>query len=233
MTPGQRDAQDCGGSTGPYRRVWSQPGFSWMTATIFLPSKNAAPPDIAIGAGETGDTPFVYTGGWGTGGQAVDAGFQYSPTFDNWALFLKFQGKPEKVANPDTRFVGGNPVQLTFEVTEDNVLLVTAEGVRQDGNPAPITVQLTPAEGVVGWPASGDGVILKRMTSIGQMPENLGSGTFLNNVHWQGAKIGTSAEDAVSWLADQTGGHCMHPNNGQTVVVAFVDDSEETDNIRL
>lgn len=233
MTPAEQQAQDCGGNTGPYRRVWSTPGFSWMSATVYLPSKATVPPEVGIGAAQVGDTCFVYAGGWGSAGQAVDAGFQYSNTYDNWALFLKYQGLPEKVLSPDIRFLGGSSVQLTFEIPNDDELLLTATGQRNDGQSGPLSLHLSAADGVGGWSAAGGAQILKRMTSIGQNVQSFSTGSFLTNVEWSTVQIGTSAANAIPWLSAQTGGQCMYPNDGTTVTVNFVTEAQETDNIRL
>src|SRR5579871_5693105 len=79
---------DCGGNTGPYRRVYSKEGFSSMSATVHLPS--AAGGNIAYGA--PSDQAYVYTGGVGAGGTAVDAGFLHDTGTDQWSVFMKLQG---------------------------------------------------------------------------------------------------------------------------------------------
>jgi hypothetical protein len=63
-------------STGPYRRVYSDPGI-WYEGSMYT--------DIPYGAtnssseGPNGDTGYVYSGGWSsTGNDQVDAGLQYS-----------------------------------------------------------------------------------------------------------------------------------------------------------
>src|SRR6185312_12741340 len=77
------------------------------------------------------DTPYVYTGGWGLNGAGVvDAGFQYSPTFNNWSLFAAGVGVGS-VGYNGPRLMANETVLLTFAVVQAGAnvdLVVTASG---------------------------------------------------------------------------------------------------------
>jgi len=60
-----------GGTTGPYRRVYSRPGYSRATGYVHLAGRTEI--NETIGTADAGHT---YLGGWGSNGGAVDAGFQ-------------------------------------------------------------------------------------------------------------------------------------------------------------
>ena len=56
--------------TGPYRRVYSHSAYSYTAAYITLPSA----PSISVNGS---DTPYVYTGGWGTNGLGAADGCRF------------------------------------------------------------------------------------------------------------------------------------------------------------
>lgn len=211
--------------TGPYRRVWSTTGFSWMRATIYLPSK--ANNEIVYGSPH--DAAYVYAGGWGESAQAVDAGMEHETGTDQWCAFIKC-----KHFHYDKRFLAGQEVILTLSVTADDSLLLTVTGNGLDGQAQTATVSLSGGDEdpLIGWPASGSGVVLKRMTSIAQNPQNLRSGSRISGVKWSNVQIGTSAADATAWMAQQTDGHMNFPDTS-AISVEFTDNSNEVDSIAL
>lgn len=214
--------------SGAYRRVYSLPKFSYMSAEVYLPSSKAA--DVGYGDKDN-ETAFIYAGGWGSSGQAVDAGFQHSPTFDNWSLFMKLPGKGE-VEYQGPRMKSDQMVKLTFRVSAPNVLEVTARGVTMNNREETLKMQIGPADGVDGWNPDGVDQVLKRMTSIAQNHENFKTGSFIKRVEWKNAVIGTSAQDAHPWLSAGTGGFMSYPEDARVSVV-FVDQANETDSINL
>ncbi len=216
--------------TGPYRRVFSNSDYSYMSAMVYLPGGSS----ISL---QGSDTPYVYTGGWGAGtgpshpGAAVDAGFQYSPTFNDWSLFLNVAGGGS-ASDSGPRFKAGQAVELQFEVVQSGTataLDVIANGIDIDGDSVQreLTVTNDP-----GWVAGGANT-LKRMTSIAQDTQNLSDGSVINGVHWYDAMIGQSAATAVPWLAAETGGYESYPTTAGIVNVQYVNASEETDSINL
>ena len=70
------------GNTGPFRRVYSKAtattGYAWESASISLKGSSNVYTDPA-----GTDAADVYEGGWGASSGAVDAGFQYSSTYNN------------------------------------------------------------------------------------------------------------------------------------------------------
>lgn len=149
--------------TGPYRRLISQPGYSYVAGT-FLPCKAAR-------LHASFETAFAYVGGWGVSaaGKAVDAGFQRSDKFDNYALFILAQDFPQISKFP--RFACGHSVDFRFYAASDRELRLWAKGYTTNGRVEVVeaTLEHYPK---YGWPPNGggnkDGIVLKRMTTIGQ-----------------------------------------------------------------
>jgi len=150
--------------TGPYRRLLAKPGFSYVAGSVYLPCKAARLHDDF-------ETAFAYVGGWGAGkaGKAVDAGFQRSGTYDDYALFLLAQDFRQISKFP--RFQCGQTVGFRFYAKSDRELVLWAKGRTTNGRVEEVEARLEhPAS--YGWPSNGgrasDGIVLKRMTTIGQ-----------------------------------------------------------------
>jgi hypothetical protein len=162
-------------NSGPYHRVLTTPGYSYVRATVFLPCDG-------VHVNPSGETPFVYLGGWGAGddGTAIDAGFQYSPTYRNYALFIRAQtsrDQGKKQISESPRFVCGHPVKLEFIAYSRTEIHLNATGTTADNKGADIKaaniVHSVLRHGAAyNWPPDGggrrNGIVLKRMTTIGQ-----------------------------------------------------------------
>jgi hypothetical protein len=213
-----------------------------MSANVYLPGAS----QITIASG-TSDTPYVYTGGWGslTGNGAVDAGFQYSPTYHNWALFESGAGYSQTGPTNGDRFQANETVSLSFAVVASGTagivdLIVTASGYDAGnssngyvGNGQYITENVTLAVSTAnqGWSVgSNNQNTLKRMTSIGQKPENLTDGSSITGVVWSDVVLGQTASDAKAWSG---GGSQSYPGTPGVVTVNYVDGADQTDNINL
>jgi hypothetical protein len=194
--------------TGPYRRLITKPGYSYVAGTVFLPCN-------ATHLHPKFETAFAYVGGWGVGeaGRAVDAGFQRSNAYDDYAAFIRAQAFPQISKEP--RFVCGHPVDFRFYAASNTELRFWARGVTAHNRVTAVEARLQhPA--AYGWPANGggtsDGVVLKRMTTIAQnnATEELPSGTSWNA---DGSYFGHYAGDkrpAVNWsnlVVGQVDGH--------------------------
>ncbi|MFC3862636.1 hypothetical protein ACFOPQ_17870 [Deinococcus antarcticus] len=248
--------------SGPYRRVYSKPGYAYQHSRIYLPSDNHGDLHEEKSAG-CGDTCFIYTGGWGAKGGAVDAGFQHGRYMnqgqDDWAPFFLVQqpGGPSAITVSDQRQAGGDPwrlaagqdAELAFWVTQDadlTVLSLFIRGVTNlDRTESTLTLR-APIDARFGWDAGGGLNILKRMTTIGQTygKQNLSTGSFMQGVNWQQSRIGTSEADAQDWRAEHTGGYCTFPDpntpegqrqdgQGPKWRVDFRDAGNEVDSVRL
>lgn len=215
--------------SGPYRRVYSKPGYAYQYSRVYLPSDQSGDLHEEKAAGG-GDTAFVYLGGWGASGGAVDAGFQHGHYMnapqDDWAPFFLVQqmGGPSAITVSDQRQAGGDPwrllagqdAEVTFWVSQNADLTVLNMHVygetNRDRQEATLTLT-APMDYRFGWNAQGGANILKRMTTIGQTygKQNLQSGSFMQGVHWQGSRIGQSEANWEPWDAQQTGGYCTFP----------------------
>jgi hypothetical protein len=212
--------------TGPYRRVYSDTGASYLSVLVFLPGSA----QVAMNGS---DTAYVYVGGWGNSGAgAVDAGFQYSPTFNNWSLFAAGVGVGRiNFGTSATRMAASQTVRLSFAVTQagTNVnLTVQATGTQING--AGLVTQSLTLANVAGWSVGGQNT-LKRMTSIAQVGgDNFTSGSRISGVAWTNAVIGLDAASATTWTG---GGAQNYPVSPAVVSVNYVDAANETDAISL
>jgi hypothetical protein len=163
--------------TGPYRRLITKPGYSYTAGTVFLPCQ-------ATHLDSRFEVAFAYVGGWGVGtaGKAVDAGFQRSNLYDDYAAFINAQDFPQISKEP--RFRCGHPIDFRFWAASDTELRFWAHGLTENGRVEAVEAHLKhPAS--YGWPASGGGpvggIVLKRMTTIGQ---NDATHALANGVDW-------------------------------------------------
>ena len=248
--------------SGPYRRVYSRPGYSFQAARVYLPSDISGEMHEEKAAGK-GDTAFIYMGGWGGKGGAVDAGFQHGHAGggpqDDWAPFFLVQQKgaasavtvsDHKQGNGGPwRILAGSEADLRFWVSQDADLtylnMYISGTTSVDKQPSTLTLR-APVDASFGWDAAGGDNILKRMTTIGQNydHEDLSTGSFMNGVRWMDSRIGTSEADAHTWTADDTGGYCSYPDpkspegqradgQGTRWSVAYTDPANETGSIAL
>jgi hypothetical protein len=211
--------------TGAYRRVYSHSNYSRMSSYLTLPGASS----ISM---HPGDTAFVYVGGWGANGKgAVDAGFQYSPTYNNWSLFMSAAGVG-RVDDPGPRFSASQSVFLKFLVVQQGSttsLEIIANGTDLNGDAVQRELTL---QNVPGWSVNGVNT-LKRMTSIAQNGDNFTDGSYINGVHWYSSMIGTTQSDMHAWSAADTGGYQSYPSTPGVVKVQYVNAGEETDSISL
>lgn len=241
-----------GGGTGPYRRVYSKPGYSYAAATIHLQCRPGQFPVTKTSDGTPADTGFVYLGGWGvTGYSAIDAGFQHSSyedssINDNYALFVAENDNPisPSIGTADngtynefqSRFTCNQDVNLIFYVADPGYVTAVSSGNVVGGGTQTVTAVLLVRDGtaVNDWPQDGggsNGVVLKRMSTIGQSDptvggpsENLVSGSYFGYypavtggdaqpfLHWYNTSIGHNAgADAVQWDSTTNGGAQNYP----------------------
>ncbi|MVP01337.1 hypothetical protein EDM21_17715 [Paenibacillus sp. N10] len=217
----------CGNAGGPYRRVFSQPGYSWWSGKVYLPSSTNN--EVYVNNTNSNDTPYIYTGGHASNGASeVDAGFQYSKTYNNWAHSIFTGG--QYYHNTSFRFKAGQTLTFKYYVPADGQVALYAAGVRYDNNAADNYTVVTNA---AGWKKSGAGNEIKRITAIASNdPQPYDTGSYLNNVKWSASMIGTSSTSNHQWLAADTGGYCSYPNSTQ-VSTSFVNAGEETVNIKM
>ena len=248
--------------TGPYRRVWSKPGYAYQRSGVYLPSDQLGEL-FENKQGPAGDTCFVYVGGWGARGGAVDAGFQHGRYLkreqDDWAPFFLIEqpGGASAVTVSDDRQRSGDPwrllagqtADLTFWVSQlgdQTILSMTMSGVTNIDREASTLTLRAPVDARYGWSPLGGGNVLKRMTTIGQRrgQQDLQTGSYLRGVRWQGSVIGRSAADAQNWLGAHTGGYCTFPDPktpaglrgdgaGAKWQIGYLNPGEETDSITL
>jgi hypothetical protein len=219
--------------TGPYRRIWSDSPMSAAQATVYLPS--LAKGDIVSA---NGDTAFIYLGGWGSAGQALDAGLMHNPGTDTWSLFIKYQGLAENLGGtPQVRLKPDQTVTVTFSIPDDGSVKVETSGqavqVVDAANQTDLGVQSLAVQqnGLSGFPSDGTDVILKRMTSIAQNHENFQSGSKISGVAWTNVQCGTDPGSLSPWTITDPAGTLIYDKT--VVSVNYVSDHEETVSITL
>lgn len=226
------------GSGGPFYRLYSYPGYSVASATVTLPTSTNVRDFESTG--QRGDTPYVYMGGFGqsTGyGFAVDAGMKHNApstsagTSENWSAFMKIEGRASYVLYDET---AGTPVSGQFRVNPgDQVLMQFQIGRADRSNPQQdnyvylyvknlatgASRTLGVSQGVTGYPASGTGVVLKRMVSIAQSGTSsttpwYATGAYVKNTQWRTVQIGTQPSSLAAWEKAQTANACGLPAIG-------------------
>ncbi|MBT2291464.1 hypothetical protein J7E73_20530 [Paenibacillus albidus] len=197
------------GGSGPYRRVYSNDGFSWMSTYVTLPGGTNIKDSNSTGLL---DTAFVYLGGWSSNSTGIDAGMQHSTAYDDWA--------PTTLANnamqpSPIRFKANQDIYMKFYITNTNEATLAVSGIGTDGVSKTVTIVRA---GVSGWNKDGIGSRLKRMTTIGQKGgESMTTGSYMKGVHWNDITIGrydsnTSSANLIysSWGSSQTGGFQLY-----------------------
>ncbi|MEX1029836.1 MAG: hypothetical protein WDZ91_07300 [Paenibacillaceae bacterium] len=216
------------GGTGPYRRVFSKPNYTWASAYAYLPGGTDMVDNNA--AGGNGDTGYVYTGGWGNTGSAVDAGFMHGTTNHDWAPMLQINGS---AYGQTPRLSESQNVFLKFWVSGTGQISMYFAGIEKSTG---LQITRTYVYSAPGFSTTG-GNIIKRMTTIGQTTESFTTGSHIRNVHWYSTYIGTSSTSNHAWVStdqatDSFSGYHSYPNS-TVVTVSYVNAGEETDNINL
>ncbi|MGV7115167.1 hypothetical protein PQ460_20155 [Paenibacillus sp. KACC 21273] len=217
------------GGTGPYRRVYSSTGYSWLSMKVHIPSETEIK-DLGPGT-STGDTGYIYTGGWGGDKSlTVDAGMQHNTLKKNWSGAIRVSGNsaPFDMTN---RYQPNQDVQMKFYVNANNSVTLVITGILIDG----IKKTQTVVAEAQGFTLDGSNNILKRITSIGQTKgkENFATGSYMNNIHWYDVNIGKSSINNTPWNSgSQSGGLCSYPNNTK-VKTSYTNQGEETVSIDL
>lgn len=221
------------GGSGPYRRVYSKDGYSWVSAFVTLPGGTNIKDQNSTGLL---DTAYVYLGGWSSTSTAIDAGMQHSTQYDDWAPTTLANGT--MVPSP-IRFKANQDIYMKFYITDTNEATLAVSGIGIDGVSKPATIVRA---GVSGWNKDGIGSRIKRMTTIGQKGgESMTTGSFMKGVHWHDITIGhydsnTSSANLIysSWGSSQTAGYHLWDNTVATHVwVNYINAGEETVNIQL
>lgn len=163
--------------TGPYRRFWARPGISGFIGDIQLPTAQGNNIVLRKDAdGNHKDLVFFYAGGRTSAAlSANDAGLMYQPVNDNWApLFVvaKAGGGQDRYRGKEAtaRFAPGQRVRINYTVG-DNQLTLTLTGVTVQGKMTTLSMVWSGLTGR-GFVANGQGVRVKRVSSIGQNDPN-------------------------------------------------------------
>jgi len=208
-------------NSGPFRRVTSTTGYSRLTADIYLPSKTLG--EVYIKSG-TNDKGYIYSGAVTSLG-GIDFGlatnYTEGPYYwdETWGIFVIGGVTTDPFGN--YRF--GQTVFFKYYTPADNQAAVYVAGEDKYGN----FLERTVVAQVTGknFRADGTGMKIKRVTSIGQSPEDLTSGSYLKNVHWNNVKIGTTSGSEVLMTASMTSESCGYKTSN--VLVDFISYSNE------
>lgn len=164
---------DASGVTGPYRRVYSNPGFSFAEGMFTLPCGDT---NLQPGP-QSAETGYVYTGGFSDGGDQIDAGLQYSAYSGNYSMYMSRLNANGPPMTAD-EFNCGQNVQVAFYVSSAGQPVLNVEGTF-NGQP---NYSYTFTDGTVtpadGWSWNGGQMIMKRMTSIAQDVQTFTDGSF-------------------------------------------------------
>lgn len=165
---------DASGTTGPYRRVYSNPGFSFAEGMVSLSCGNS---NLQPGP-QSAETGYVYAGGFSDGGDQVDAGLQYSAFSGNYSMYLSRLHSTGPPMTAD-EFNCGQNVQVAFYVSSyQNQPVLNIVGTFNNQPNYSYTFTDGTVTNADGWAWNGGQNIMKRMTTIAQDVQTLNDGSF-------------------------------------------------------
>lgn len=183
-------------NSGPYRRVFSNTGYSRLRGNLSLPAKNNG-----VYMSSLNDKAYAYTGAVDSGGKGIDIGLAYNYESgdqahqESWGMFMA--GSSNVTMPSNKNFQGGQTVYIDFYTWATNAVALYAEGYNRAGYfvGSTLTAELGSS---YKFYADGTGMKVKRITSIAQSPQNLTSGSEINYVGWNNIEIGQRYNPAVS-----------------------------------
>jgi hypothetical protein len=207
----------CDGTTGPYRRIHSAVG-KWGIGTVRLIIPGAA----EISVNPAAESAYVMLGGWGANGGAVDAGFLFSPAFNDWTLFIDTELADDDIYDTGFRFLANQNITNWRFWSGPNMATVMAYGCPSPRTPGPCTNRKLVRRDLPpgwGWNYPGTGMVLKQTTSIAQATQNFSSGAYLRNVNWYGPAQAAGLPPAWHTMTEgDVGGYCSWPGLPQVGV---------------
>jgi len=228
---------------GPFRRVYSDAGYSRETGNIYLPCGATNFQEL------TGQTGYIYAGGFGQNNDGLDAGFQYSIANDWYTLFSRDSGTdgPNQMNAQGGHFACGQTVSYdlysTFDSTYGLITVIVGNGSDTNGNA--VTESVMDPSNSDGFPQNGAGVRLKRMTTIAQGFNDFSNGSTFGispvdgtpQVAWSSCDIGvfdpSNNVNTIFFWPDGNGGTQNYPDDSTKIVVTYYDMADETDGINL
>lgn len=218
--------------TGPYRRIWFKPGFSWFQGTAYLPGRNTGEISYAPSANVNKmDSANIYSGGWGSDLTPLDVGFLHDQVSDQWSLFISAPGHG---MTPETehRLAAGQEATLAWYADPDGVIHAAASGTdATSGELIQYDFSLGP---VKGWKGTSESLVLKQMVSIAQdPPENHHNGSFVKGAKWSNVTLGTQDRQTGDWQDAYKAGGSRYPEDNSVVQVDISGGVAETVSIVL
>jgi len=129
-----------------------------------------------------------HEGGFSAYGNAIDAGMQFSPTYNNWAVFVT--GSNGQASSP-TRFQCNQTVSIEFYPLSSQNLSVFVTGYTIYGNYSLISESYAVAQSL-GWSPYCGGCVVKRVSSLAQR-------NFLNFTDGSWSGIDVYANPLIAW----------------------------------
>ena len=224
------------GGEGPYRRVGSNTGYSWMSGYLTLPpNSNVYVPNGGVTQKEDPvnfqkDVPYAYFGGSCLSGKEIDAGMMYNGGRKNWSLFITAGGGVIK--NDSLRFNSDQKIFLKCYVSANGKVTALAEGTVE--GKTGIQQRTVTAEDAEERNTSGTNCSLKHVVSIAQGEyENFKSGSYFKGVKWSDIRIGTSSTKNYAWTAAYGANIINYPANKQGMTISYTNPGNETVSIDL
>ncbi|HET9392428.1 MAG TPA: hypothetical protein VFO29_02725 [Candidatus Rubrimentiphilum sp.] len=210
-------------TTGALRATMFVPGYSAFGGYLYLPSKDSF---LTVLNGHPYDTGYIYSGGWGSDGFAVDAGLQYSPKNDNYNLFYLVQGVPGLFVGA-TVPSGSNGFFAFYSGTDGTDLTVQWDaGMTPSGcnlfdfmpDCSYVTsyffgIQLI---GTTGWKSFDPGIQVKRVVSIAEPQGNnsYNLGDFFGLCKQQHSSAPCDTTPLIAWTSPANLCEGVDPGNG-------------------
>lgn len=227
-------------TTGPYRRIFSNTGYSYSAGNVDTPCNPSNFP-ATVSANDTG---YLYIGGWSDTGDQVDAGLQYSSVYNDYEPYFLHAGDPP--ADIAFSYPCGNSAYMEFYVVDSTHVDLTINGFDSTGAPSTYSyVGLVPVGN--GWSPDGSGPqgggVMKRALSIAQASQSLNNGDYFGydpvnkvpTIGWSQWQVGTNYAPGGNYpsvpLDNTTGGSDLFPSNGDVHTAPFSNSTNPFDEV--
>lgn len=250
------------GALGPFRRVYSNPGYNGEEVQSMLPKNNPGLP-----SGSTAITGYAYLEGWpGAGTSNSEFGLQFSPKY-NWYLpyihgsgpnapflaaespfknyafpagdpiLLRISAGPALAISgfPPTALANGVPYPATCTIKQ--CIFGEAIDLSRECNPSVTLCSAGLAENATGWNLT-DCCIFARVTSIAEENDPDFNDQSIFSMVWQSAELltltsGSPTGEKWSYAPWSGGGSQDWPNDPSKIIVTGKTATGEADKIDL
>jgi hypothetical protein len=138
----------------------------------------------------------------------------------------------------ELNFLTGTDIEIQFHAYGDNRLKIEAHSKTSPSQSAKVELDFSKLVNDRGtrifnsWNASEQGIMLKRMTTIGQKGgrEDCSTGSYIKGVHWSNVRIGRSPTESHPWRQNDIGTRKLY---GNLITITSNGDGDDVHSIEL